>query len=128
MQKRAPGAKNSEICTEDGAERPLAANECNGVLVTFYWLTIFICLGMGSKTPYLLCEHPGGGEGYVFSLSAINFQLVNGWAEGVGRLRRNGIRRQSVFCGMHVYILRVLGVIQCNWRARKLRPGQTCGK
>jgi len=78
--------------------------------------------------PYLLSEHPGGGEGYAFLLSAISFQLVNGWREGAGSLRRCGIRRQGIFCGMHVYILRALCVIQCNWWATKLRLGRTCAK
>ena len=49
-----------------------------------------------------------------FLLSAISFQRVNGRKEGVGSLRRNGIRRQGVFFGVHFYILRVLCVIECN--------------
>jgi hypothetical protein len=28
--------------------------------------------------PYLLFEHPGGGEGYVFLFSAFGFEPVNG--------------------------------------------------
>jgi hypothetical protein len=47
--------------------------------------------------PYLLFEHPGGGEGYVFLISALSLQLENGWAEGVGSLRRSGIRRLGIF-------------------------------
>lgn len=46
----------------------------------------------------------------------------------VGSLRRSSIRRQGIFCGVHVYILRALCVIQCNWWATKLRLGRTCAK
>ena len=83
---------------------------------------------MRPEAPYLLSEHPGGGEGYVFLLSAISFRRVNGREEGVGSLRRNGIRRQGVFFGVHFYIVRVLCVIECNRWATKLRLWRTCEK
>ncbi len=63
-----------------------------------------------------------------FLFSALGFQPVNGREQAVGSLKRGEIQRQGVFSGMHVYILRALRVIQCNWRAIKLALRQTCGK
>jgi hypothetical protein len=57
----------------------------------------FVFLRYGNGQAYLLSEHPGGGEGYVFLISALSLQLENGWAEGVGSLRRSGIRRLGIF-------------------------------
>ena len=50
----------------------------------------------------------------MFFHSAFSFLLVNGWAQSDGSLRRSEIRRQGIFFGMHIYILRALRVIQRN--------------
>ena len=71
---------------------------------------------------------PRGGGGVRFLRSNLNLQLANEWAEGASSLRRNGIRRQARFFGVHFYILRALRVIQRNWRAIKMRLGQTSEK
>ena len=77
--------------------------------------------------PIYFLSTPGVG-GVRFLRSDLNLQLANEWAEGASSLRRNGIQRQSAFQGMHVYILRALRVIQRNWRAIKMRLGQTSEK
>jgi hypothetical protein len=73
MQKRAFDAKNSQICTEDGANRPFPVNEYNSLFVAFYLLTTFVCLGMTSNSPIYFLSTPGVGRGMFFCVEGLKF-------------------------------------------------------